>query len=213
MVDNLSSFSTPQPPRTKGQRTAARILDVAEEMFAHQGFAGTSLRQIADGAGIREPGLYNHFAGKQELYDAVLRRALSPITTAINLRLDGASGLPDYTDLPSLVSDLLIERPQRAALLQQALAGGHPGLATHYQGWLESVFQRGVEGINELGLGREIDRHTLVLNLLAILSLVTGYVQSAGQFRLLGCGEIDDPENVARHKLLLRRIIRAMLIS
>jgi AcrR family transcriptional regulator len=64
---------------TKGERTAQRILDVAEELFAERGYDGTSLRQIADRAGIKQPGLYNHFAGKQALYEAVLFRALNPI--------------------------------------------------------------------------------------------------------------------------------------
>ena len=33
--------------QTKGERTASRILDVAEDLFAAQGYDGTSLRQIA----------------------------------------------------------------------------------------------------------------------------------------------------------------------
>ena len=41
--------------------------DGAEALFARQGYDGTSLRQIAQGAGIKEPGLYNHFSGKQAL--------------------------------------------------------------------------------------------------------------------------------------------------
>ena len=64
-------------PRTKGERTAQRILDVAENLFAQQGYEGTSLRQIAQGAALTEPALYNHFSGKQALYEAVLHRARS----------------------------------------------------------------------------------------------------------------------------------------
>lgn len=216
MSDNLSPFSPAQTSAlTKGQRTAAKILDVAEGLFAERGFAGTSLRQIAEGVGIREPGLYNHFAGKQELYEEVLKRALAPLTAAVSVRLDEATGLPDYTELPSLITDLLLERPQRAALLQQAMSGGGdgPGATKRYRAWLEDIFERGVGGIHELGLSRDIDRQSLVLNLLAVLNLTIGYVQSREQFRLLAKGEITDPDNVTRQKMLLRKVIRAMLIS
>jgi len=51
---------------TKGQRTANRILDIAEELFARHGFDATSLRQIAELAQIQQPGLYKHFASKEK---------------------------------------------------------------------------------------------------------------------------------------------------
>ena len=67
---------TPEVPKlTKGERTATRIMDVAEELFATHGYEGTSLRQIAQGAGLQEPGLYNHFSSKQGLYEAVMATA------------------------------------------------------------------------------------------------------------------------------------------
>jgi len=44
--------------------TRERILDEALDLFARQGFAGTSIRQIARAVGLRESSLYNHFPGK-----------------------------------------------------------------------------------------------------------------------------------------------------
>ena len=78
---------------TKGERTARRVMDVAEDLFATQGYDGTSLRQIAQGAGIKEPGLYNHFTGKQSLYEAVLFRALNPMAEALAQHMNDASRL------------------------------------------------------------------------------------------------------------------------
>ena len=105
--------------QTKGERTASRILDVAEDLFAAQGYDGTSLRQIADGVGIKEPGLYNYFSGKQSLYEAVLHRGLSPMAEALSEHLERGNGLRDYTDLPAVMTDLLLEHPQMAALFQR----------------------------------------------------------------------------------------------
>lgn len=49
-----------------------RIVDVATELFADQGYAETSLAEIARGVGIRAQSIANHFASKEDLYDAVV---------------------------------------------------------------------------------------------------------------------------------------------
>jgi len=59
-------------PRRKGEITAERILDAAEALFAEHGYAGTTLRDVAERVGIRIPSLYNHFESKDALYAAVL---------------------------------------------------------------------------------------------------------------------------------------------
>ena len=52
--------------------TRQRILDAALALFAAHGFAGTSMRMLARAAGLRESSIYNHFDGKDELYQAVI---------------------------------------------------------------------------------------------------------------------------------------------
>ena len=39
---------------SKGERTAQRILDAAEQLFAQKGYNGTTLRDIADYAMVRK---------------------------------------------------------------------------------------------------------------------------------------------------------------
>ena len=55
-----------------GQRTRQAILDAALELFAEKGYFGTSLRDVARAVGVRESALYNYFAGKDALFDALL---------------------------------------------------------------------------------------------------------------------------------------------
>ncbi len=203
-----------QPTKlTKGERTATRILDVAEDLFAQQGYEGTSLRQIAKGAGLREPGLYNHFSSKQALYEAVLYRALNPMAEAMAEQLNRASGLRDYTDLPSAMTDLLLEHPQMASLFQQALQGDPDSLGNKLvQGWLDTLFDQGMRSVADMG-GVDTDWETLALNIIAMFNLVTGYILSSRVFHSLVGGDIKDPANIERQKLLLHKVIRAMLIS
>ena len=50
-----------------------KIVDVASALFAAQGIDQTTVRQIADKAGILSGSLYHHFNSKLDIVDAVLR--------------------------------------------------------------------------------------------------------------------------------------------
>jgi AcrR family transcriptional regulator len=220
----MKSGDKPARKQTKGERTALRIMDVAEDLFATRGYDGTSLRQIADGADIKEPGLYNHFAGKKALYEAVLHRALNPMAEAMAQHIEGASGLRDYTDLPAIMTDLLLAHPQMAALFQQAMQGDSTSIGNQLVGdWLEKLFSQGMRSLEEFGAPGvrapgvatpgEQDRATLAINLIAMFNLTTGYFLSQRALESLAGGELQDPDNIARQKRLLRKVIRAMLIN
>jgi TetR/AcrR family transcriptional regulator, mexJK operon transcriptional repressor len=57
---------------TKGERTSRAIIDAAYDLIVAQGFAATSMRQIADKAGLALGGIYNHFSSKEEVFVAIL---------------------------------------------------------------------------------------------------------------------------------------------
>ncbi len=63
---------------SKGELTRESILEGAYQLFLQQGYHGTSMRQIAEEAGIALGGIYNHFSGKEEIFTAVLE-AYHPI--------------------------------------------------------------------------------------------------------------------------------------
>ncbi|MGN0867050.1 MAG: TetR/AcrR family transcriptional regulator [Oligosphaeraceae bacterium] len=51
-----------------------RILKAALGLFARRGFQGVSVRDIAQAVELTPPALYAHFASKQEVLEAILRR-------------------------------------------------------------------------------------------------------------------------------------------
>ncbi len=57
---------------SKGERARQAILDAAYELFIHQGFAATSMRQIADAARLSPGSLYNYFPSKDAMFQAIL---------------------------------------------------------------------------------------------------------------------------------------------
>ena len=56
------------PPDAGEPSTALRLREIATELFAERGYAGTSLSELASRLGIRKPSLYNHFRSKDELF-------------------------------------------------------------------------------------------------------------------------------------------------
>ncbi|MEU6881978.1 helix-turn-helix domain-containing protein [Streptomyces sp. NPDC046712] len=56
--------------------TRERILDAAHELWTTVGLARTTTKEIARGAGCSEAALYKYFAGKEELFVAVLTERL-----------------------------------------------------------------------------------------------------------------------------------------
>lgn len=57
---------------TKGETTRLLIEDTAIELFMEQGYHATSMRQIAERANLALGGIYNHFASKEEIFEAII---------------------------------------------------------------------------------------------------------------------------------------------
>ena len=55
----------------RGEQTRQAIIQAAHDLFLQQGYHGTSMRQIAKSAETALGGLYNHFASKEEVFEAV----------------------------------------------------------------------------------------------------------------------------------------------
>jgi len=57
---------------SKGERTRLAIEEAAYELFLEQGYSATSMRQIAERAGIALGGIYNHFKSKDEIFQELI---------------------------------------------------------------------------------------------------------------------------------------------
>jgi AcrR family transcriptional regulator len=127
--------------------TVARVLDAAEAVFAESGFAGASVRDIASRAGLNAASLYNYYPGKQELYEAVLDRALFPILDMLG-GLAGTAAADDTSlDVVDVVVDHIARRPAIARILHyEALAGGE-SIARLVGRWIAPIYSSGVEAL------------------------------------------------------------------
>lgn len=57
---------------SKGERTRQVIMEAAYDLFLEHGYAATSMRQIADRAGLALGGIYNHFLNKEAIFSELI---------------------------------------------------------------------------------------------------------------------------------------------
>ena len=69
-----------RPPGRHPDETRERILDVAEKLFANNGYNGTSLRDVARGADLQTAAIGYHYPTKEGLFDTVIRRRAAVMT-------------------------------------------------------------------------------------------------------------------------------------
>jgi AcrR family transcriptional regulator len=78
-------------PRTAAQNTKIRaisrrrIVERALALFAEHGYEGTSVRMIAEAAGISQGLLYNYFDGKQALLHAIFQESVADVRASFAL--------------------------------------------------------------------------------------------------------------------------------
>jgi TetR/AcrR family transcriptional regulator len=83
--------------RPAGTETRRAILDTARDLFAERSFDGASTRLIAERAGVTQPLLNYHFAGKEELWRAAVDDLFDRLRTSMQSQLSGPRGVDEIT--------------------------------------------------------------------------------------------------------------------
>lgn len=108
------SKTSPQPeptPSTQGTARRRELLGIAASVFAEKGVATSTVRDIADRAGILSGSLYHHFTSKDELVAEVVRDGLEESAR----RTEAVLGRADGKDAAQTLRSLIIENIQWVA--------------------------------------------------------------------------------------------------
>lgn len=93
--------------RIPAEERRQQILDLATELFARQGFQGTTTRQIAQQAHVNEAIIFRHFPTKDELYWAVIENQIRIRAGRARLEAKLAAGGSDREMLTAIAEELL----------------------------------------------------------------------------------------------------------
>jgi AcrR family transcriptional regulator len=187
--------------------TRDRILDTAEALFAERGFAGTRVRDIAAAVGLTPASLYNHFAGKEALYAAVLERGLRPLMGVLE-ELEGRAHELDALDatLGSAMAHLA-RRPNVARLIYHEALTGAAHLVPLAHEWIQPILARAVADMKrETGSpwGEEDHRRVVAM----WVQLIAGYFAVTPLVaEMLGEDPLA-PDTIERQTQFLRKLAR-----
>lgn len=168
-----------------GQESARdRIQRAAARLYAIRGFDGTSMREIAEAAGVTKPLVFYHFESKEKLYASILQEAIGSCSTAGSVILDGpATATEKVRSLLRHHVSIMREKPEVFAFVYQILTmPGDLPLGFDYRSAGRELFGQLV-GIIEEGRGnrefRDVDPVAAAVVPMASLGMYAGALLSA----------------------------------
>jgi AcrR family transcriptional regulator len=131
----------------------AEIVQIAKGLFAQQGYAGTSMRDIADASGLLPGSLYTHFRSKAALIEEIVGGFLAALILAQEA-VDGPEGpgVERFRRMLLATYEVCQAHPDELTILHQdwgllstmkELPGVHPTGVRALRGWT-SVIESGI---------------------------------------------------------------------
>ena len=208
-----SGSGSSRPGRSRrGAETAQRILDAAEALFAERGYAGTTLRDVAERVDLRIPSLYNHFESKESLYQAVLERGVAPVMTALSEALEAGPSMLERPDrLIEETMTALVDRPMLPRLILHETLSGGQHLTPMLRDIMQPVFGH-AQTLLELTPHRtqrwsEDEGRLLVL---ALYHVMLGYIATAPLYEDLTGIDLRTDESVSRQTRFVSRMAQIL---
>lgn len=103
--------------------TEQKIIASAERLFYQKGKAGASMQDIADDAGINRTLLNYYFRSKDQLFEAVFRKAMGSFVPSIAKMLQSDMPVNEYVpQMVETIIDAMLENPQIPIFVLQELS-------------------------------------------------------------------------------------------
>ncbi len=191
----MSSVTIAEPVPATRMRSADRralVIEAATAVFGERGYVGATTDAIAKAAGVSQPYVVRMFGTKEQLFLAVLQRALDLVLVAFHDAIEEAGPEPSAgrADLHARIghayADLLGDRGLLLSLMHGFILGSDPAIGTCVrEGFLE-IYRVLRE---EAGFGPEEVRAFLadgmLLNTLVGIRMVDAYDTSPWARELL----------------------------
>jgi AcrR family transcriptional regulator len=165
--------------------TRERLLQVAEEQFARNGFAGTSFRDLGAAVGIANASITYHFPSKRKLYAAVLSRVAESVQrVTADLAAEGSDPVERIRLMVDRVAAWGEANPGYMQLIVRELME-NPGRISrvrtlHLKSVVEAL-RLPIDQARQHGYLRDFDPELFLLHLIGSISYFTIAVPTVGR--------------------------------
>lgn len=193
--------------------TPERILDAAEMLFAEYGYEGTTLRQIAQRVGIKEPSIYAHFAGKEAVYGAVIDRALQPFHAEMESWIKTEMTVRDLLVIPRKLLELHSRHPYAARIMHREFCNPADHISPKVMVWLDQIALQSQVFMSELqGPGQPpLDHARVVTHIITLTNITLGFFSTQGMQGNLLKDQYDEERMFEEYVSILTKIFRGLL--
>jgi len=164
-------FSGPREDDPRVVRTRAAVVDAARTLFLRQGYAGTTMEEIATAAGLSKRTVYNNYPDKRALFTQIVTDVIAVaeafargLHEEFTVGVTAANIRPTLDDLGRRLA-LGIARPEVITLRRMLIgeAREFPTLAAEYfdraPGQVIDALAAGFGHLQQVGLLRTADPH------------------------------------------------------
>jgi AcrR family transcriptional regulator len=179
------------PRKERAERRRDQLLEVGLRLFAEQGFAATTIADIAREAGVAHGLVYHYFASKDELLSEILKRF--SFLPALRELMAVAPGRPATEVLPEIAAGFSALIDQRSDLLH--LVVRESGTNQEVAAAMGSVIREGLELLTVYLEGRvaagELRPHDVTVTARAIFQAIVGSHLAGQPARSFATGLVD----------------------
>ena len=136
--------------RLSGPERRETILSAAQGLFAHKGFHGVSIDEIARAVNVSPAILYRHFNSKQALYDAVLDKFACQRQSYVDTIVNHGTRFEDaLAGMTQVYIENIAENPDILRIELHSLLEGNPAAHAFFQNRWKSFTDYIEFGLNE----------------------------------------------------------------
>lgn len=153
------------------KETPQKLLDVAMDLFAANGFKGTSIRDIARETGITISGIYYYFGNKEGLLYAILEKSANNIVEKLRLAVERDLDLLErFKLLLKTHFDLLMCVHMRESKILWIEAEDLTRVSKQYQIEILNIYRKELKKLKELGYIKYNNVTILAFNIFAVIN-------------------------------------------
>lgn len=174
--DDPLSEASPQengePHLTKGERTRARLVAAAEEVFGEGTYDEASIVEITRRAGVSQGTFYLYFPSKLEIFREVVAYLGHQLRTRLAQATEGAQSRAEIERIGfEAFFDYVEEHPELYRIIRQAEFVDRDSFRAHYERLAEG-YRDGLEKAMRDGEVRRTDPEALAYCLMGVAELI-----------------------------------------